>query len=211
MRKKVTLFLILVLCVLLTLSLVACNNGQIDKLPDEIGAGDVNDNKNDGNINAYLKFSMPKAVSSIFSSIYADEFNMSDVEYSIVYTDNTSTTVVNGGNLSDAMVTKVVDNSTNQDVLKDLGSPIVWRKGHYMVFVSVTLSGGGKAEGSFALHLKDRYKETEQVTLTFDLNNDKATAFFGTFKGGKGTVKVDKGITLASWDDFTDAFRMVCE
>ena len=211
MRKKVTLFLILVLCVLLTLSLVACNNGQIDKLPDEIGAGDVNDNKNDGNINAYLKFSMPKAVSSIFSSIYADEFNMSDVEYSIVYTDNTSTTVVNGGNLSDAMVTKVVDNSTNQDVLTDLGSPIVWRKGHYMVFVSVTLSGGGKAEGSFALHLKDRYKETEQVTLTFDLNNDKATAFFGTFKGGKGTVKVDKGITLASWDDFTDAFRMVCE
>lgn len=211
MRKKVTLFLILALCVLLTLSLVACNYRQIDKLPDEIGAGDVNGNKSNGNINAYLKFSMPKAVSSVFSSIYSDEFDMSDVEYSIVYTDGSSTTVVNGGNLSDAMVTKVVDNSTNQDVLQDLGSPIVWRKGHYMVFVSVTLSNGGKAEGSFALHLKDRYKETEQVTLTFDLNNDKATAYFGTFKDGKGTVKVDKDITFASWDDFTDTFRMVCD
>ncbi len=211
MRKKVTLFLILALCVLLTLSLVACNYRQIAKLPDEIGAGDVNGDKSDGNISAYLKFSMPKAVSSIFSSIYSDEFDMSDVEYSIVYTDGSSTTVANGGNLSDAMVTKVVDNSNNQDVLKDLGSPIVWRKGHYMVFVSVALSGGGTAEGSFALHLKDRYKEPEQVTLSFDLNNDKATAYFGSFKDGKGTVKVDKDITFASWDDFTDAFRMVCD
>ena len=212
MRKKVTLFLILALCVLLTLSLVACNNGQVGNLPDEIGAGDVNDGKSDGgNINAYLKFSMPKAVSSIFSSIYSDEFDMSDVEYSIVYTDGSSTTVVNGGNLSDSMVTKVVDNSTGKDVLQELGSPIVWSKGHYMVYVAVSIGSDKSAEGSFALHLKDRYQEAEQVTLSFDLNNDKATAYFGTFKGGKGTVKVDMGMTFASWDDFTDAFRMVCD
>ena len=211
MRKKVTLFLILVLCVLLTLSLVACNTSQaIDKLPGEIGAGDVNENKNNGKINAYLKFSMPKAASSVFSSIYSDEFSMSDVEYSIVYADNASTTVVNGGNLSDSMVTKVIDNS-GKDVLSELGSPIVWRKGHYMVYVSVSLDSGKSAEGSFALHLKDRYVETEQVTLSFDLNDNKATAYFGTFKNGKGSVKIDKGLTFASWSEFTDTFRMVCE
>lgn len=216
MRKKVTLFLILVLCVLLTLSLVACNKGQIDKLPDEIGAGDVNGGKSDGNINAYLKFSMPKAVSSVFSSIYCDEFDMSDVEYSIVYTDGSSTTVVNGGNLSDSMVTKITDgkrdeNGNEINYLEKFGSPIEWEKGHYMVYVSVSVGNDKSAEGSFALHLKDRYTEAEQVTLAFDLNNDKATAYFGTFKGGKGTVKVDKDITFASWDDFTDAFRMVCD
>ena len=227
MRKKVILFLILALSVILTFSLVACNSGQVGKLPDEIGAGDVNqNNSNNGKINTYLKFSMPEAASSIFNGIDVAEFDISKVLYSIVYTDDKTTTVVNGGNLTDAAIVKITDGTVDDDgklhdwltdfkkTVTDEGQSktvIDWQKGHYMVHVSVTLDNGKTADGSFALHLKKSYEKPEQIKLTFDLANADAHASFGEVQDGKRVVYVDKGIMFASWDDFTDAFRMGCD
>lgn len=199
MRKKVTICLILVLSVLLTLSLAACNAGaqDVDALPDNIGAGDVNQNNNgSGNVNAYLKFSMPEKASSVFSSIYVDEFDVSDVKYSIVYTDGKTTTEVNGGDLT-------------QDMIVAEDRPLLEKAGHHMIRVATTLSNGSEVKGSFALHLKDRYVPTPQVTLTFVLEQN-VQAFFGKTENGKVSVQVDQGITFESWYDFTDAFRMTC-
>ena len=228
MRKKVTLFLILALSVILTFSLVACNSGQVDKLPDEIGAGEVNqNNNNNGKITTYLKFSMPEAASSIFNGIDVAEFDVSKVLYSIVYTDDKTTTVVNGGNLTDAAIVKITDGTVDDngklhDWLPDFKKTVTdgegqsktvidWKKGHYMVHVSVTLDNGKAADGSFALHLKQSYEKPEQIKLTFDLANADAHASFGEVQDGKRVIYVDKGITFASWDDFTDAFRMGCD
>lgn len=219
--------MILALSVILTFSLVACNSGQVGKLPDEIGAGDVNqNNSNNGKINTYLKFSMPEAASSIFNGIDVAEFDISKVLYSIVYTDDKTTTVVNGGNLTDAAIVKITDGTVDDDgklhdwltdfkkTVTDEGQSktvIDWQKGHYMVHVSVTLDNGKTADGSFALHLKKSYEKPEQIKLTFDLANADAHASFGEVQDGKRVVYVDKGITFASWDDFTDAFRMGCD
>lgn len=223
--------MILALSVILTLSLVACNSGQVDKLPDEIGAGEVNQNNTDnGKINTYLKFSMPEAASSIFNGIDVAEFDVSQVIYSVVYTDDKTTTVVNGGNLTDSVIVKITDGTLDDDgtlhnwlddfkktVTDENGQSktvIDWQKGHYMVHVSVTLDNNKTADGSFALHLKKAYEKPEQVKLTFDLVLGKypnAHASFGEVQNGKRVVYVDRGITFASWDDFTDAFRMGCD
>lgn len=200
MRKKLVAVLILALSVILMLSLVACNSASqnIDELPDEINANKVNQGDNNSKINAYLRFYMPDKVSSVFSSIYVDEFDVSDVKYSIVYTDGTTTTEVNGGNLTLTMI-----NADDRALLE--------KAGHHQIRVATTLANGTEVTGSFALHLKERYVETPQVTVTVVLGDENAQAYFGTVSGGKAVVSIDKDISFNSWDSFTDSFKMACE
>lgn len=211
MRKKVSLILVLILGVVLTATLVACNGSQdIGKLPDDIGPGHIVDGGDDTVYQSYLKFYFPNGAPSVFNALYCDEFDVSEVEYSIVYTNGSVTTEVAGGNLTESMIAKVMDG--DEDITEQLGTPFEWRKGHFMVHASATLDNGKKVEGSFALHLKDRYQPAPTVTVTFDLrdNESKAQAYFGKTSddGTKATVTLGSGITFASWDEFTDAFRM---
>ncbi len=182
------------------LSLVACNTASqnVDDLPDEIGADKVNQSDNNSKINAYLRFYMPEKVSSIFSSIDVTDFDISDVKYTIVYTDGTTTTEVNGG----AVTLSMVDEADRE---------LLEKAGHHQIHVSTTLSNGKSVSGSFALHLKDHYTETPQVKVTMILGESNAQAYFGNVSNGKAIVNVDKGIKFDSWDDFTDAFSVACE
>lgn len=199
MRKKITIALILTLIAVLTLSLVACNGAQdVDSLPDEVGADKVNQSGDTSKIDTYLRFYMPDKVSSIFSSIYVDEFDLSDVKYAIVYTDGKTTTEINGGNVTESMVA-------------DDDKPLLSQAGHHQIHVSTTLSDGSEVTGSFALHLKDRYHETEQVTVKFNLGESNAQAHFAdSVANGVATVKVDKDIKFESWEDFYNAFTITC-
>lgn len=218
MRKKVSLILVLILGVVMLATLVACNGSQnIGKLPDVINPDKIVDNDNNANFDTYLKFYFPNGVTSIFNGMYADEFDASEVKYSIVYTNESLTTEVAGGFLKDAMIVKVTDGSVDENgqqknILSELGDPIVWRKGHFMVHATASLDNGKTASGSFALHLKDRYVATPTVSLTFNLQvgENKAQAYFGKTSedGSKVSVSVDKGLTFADWDAFTNAFRM---
>ncbi len=220
MRKKVSLILVLILGVVMLATLVACNGSQnIGKLPDVINPDKIVDNDNNANFDTYLKFYFPNGVTSIFNGMYADEFDASEVKYSIVYTNESLTTEVAGGHLTDAMITKVTDGSVNADTgeLRNLltvwgGAPISWKAGHFMVHATASLDNGKTASGSFALHLKDRYVATPTVSLTFNLQvgENKAQAYFGKTSedGSKVSVSVEKGLTFADWDAFTNAFRM---
>lgn len=221
MRKRVSLILVLILSAVLLATLVACNGSQnIGKLPDEINPDKViGGEENNTNFDTYLKFYFPKGVTSIFNAMFCDEFDASEVEYSVVYTNESITREVAGGHLTDAMITKVTDGSVDDKTgeLKNLldvwgGTPISWKAGHFMVHATANLDNGKTVSGSFALHLKDRYTPAPTVSLTFDLRDGEkvAQASFGKTNadGTKAIVTVESGVSFATWDDFTNAFRM---
>lgn len=197
MRKKLNVLFIVAMILMLVACLVACNKGvqDLSKLPDEVGV-------NNGEFvykDAYLKFAFPKQPSSVFSSIYVDEFDISDVIYSIVYTDGKTTTEVNGGSVTEEMVVEA-------------DRPLLSSVGHHMIHVSTTLEDGKVATGSFALHLKDHSLAVERVTWKFRLTDSgsggTATAYFGTVQQSVATIELDKGIVFSSWEEFVGEFRM---
>lgn len=190
--------------IILILCLAACNNGvqDINKLPDNIGGGG-NDNVNP-DANAYLKFSFSKHPSSVFNATFVDEFDISDVNYVIVYTDGVTTTEVNGGPVT-------------ADMVADEDRALLSTVGHHMIRVSATLDNGKVATGSFALHLKDRSAAITLVTLTFDLKDSQtgqvAWAYFGSTDRSRNiaTVQVEEGTRIDSWEDFNRIFRMALD
>lgn len=189
---------------LLILCLAACNNGiqDITQLPDNVGGG--NGDNVGANANAYLRFSFPKQPSSVFNAIYVDEFDISDVNYVIVYTDGATTTEVNGGPVT-------------QDMVSDEDIELLSTVGHHMIRVCATLDDGKVATGSFALHLKDRSAAISLVTLTFDLidpqTGQTAWAYFGTTDRSRNiaTVQVEQGSRFESWEEFNRNFRMALD
>lgn len=197
MRKKLNVLFIVAMICMLVACLVACNKGvqDLSKLPDEFGGNESEFVYKD----AYLKFSFPKQPSSVFSSIYVDEFDISDVIYSIVYTDGKTTTEVNGGSVTEEMV--VEDDR-----------PLLSSVGHHMIHVSTTLADGKTATGSFALHLKDHSLAVDRVTWKFLLGDSGsggfATAYFGSVQQNVATIEIDKGIVFSSWDEFISEFKM---
>lgn len=213
MRKKVSLFLIAILLVVLAISMVACNKGAQDagKLPDSINPSDIIETGgDDGPMTAQLKFSFPKGVTSVFKSMYVDEFDISDVEYCVVYlnTQTNATTEGSHGNLTENML------QTDEDRAN------VKRAGHHQIKVQVEAGKDDDgnavyAKGSFALHLQDRLAPVERVTLTFNLMDGerRANAAFGTTSqnGQTVSVSVDSGVSIASWDEFISTFRMTIE
>lgn len=213
MRKKVSLFLIAILLVVLAISMVACNKGAQDagKLPDSINPSDIIETGgDDGPMTAQLKFSFPKGVTSVFKSMFVDEFDISDVEYCVVYLNTQTNATTEGihGNLTENML------QTDEDRAN------VKRAGHHQIKVQVETGKDDDgnavyAKGSFALHLQDRLAPVERVTLTFNLMDGerRANAAFGTTSqnGQTVSVSVDSGVSIASWDEFISTFRMTIE
>lgn len=232
MRKKVSLFFIVVLLVVLAMSMIACDKSSQNggDLPEEINPSDVVEGKDDSEnatVTSSLKFSFPEGASSVFKSLFTDEFDISAVEYCVIYTnvDTKTTTEGKRGNLSVGMIEKITDSTVKNDdgTLKNfvddfctkdekgVVTSVKWQKGHYTVWVKAE-----GIEGSFALHLQDKLNPTPTVRFSIDAkdNNGRiANIQFNTVsvKDGVATVQLEEGVTFANWDEFTDAFRMSIE
>ena len=122
MRKKVSLFFIVVLLVVLAMSMIACDKSSQNggDLPEEINPSDVVEGKDDSEnatVTSSLKFSFPEGASSVFKSLFTDEFDISAVEYCVIYTnvDTKTTTEGKRGNLSVGMIEKITDSTVKND------------------------------------------------------------------------------------------------
>ncbi len=213
MRKKVSLLFIVLLLAILTIGMVACNKGSQDagKLPGEINPPDIiDDNDDDGPLTAQLRFAFPKGATSVFYSMFTDEFNISDVEYYVVYLNTQTQAITEGmhGNLSESML------QTDEDKAN------IKKAGHHQIKVQVEL---GKDEennpvyvkGSFALHLQDKLAPVNKVQLNFNLMDGerRATAHFNCSVSNDGiaTTSVLEGVEFKTWDEFISTFRMTIE
>lgn len=199
MRKKINIVFILALVLLSVLGLVACNKNVQQRFPFEENGGNNVEPTKEG---VYLKFDFTKHASSVFNAIFVDEFDVSDVQYTIVHTKDGSTTEVAGG----ALTTEMID---------EADKPLLSVKGHHMIHASLTLDDGKVATGSFALHLKDRNEGVTLVNVSFDLKCGSQTAWahFGTTDKARGivTVKVEDGARFESWSEFLRTFSMSLE
>ena len=213
MRKKVSLLFIVLLLAILTVSMVACNKGSQDagKLQDEINPSDIiDDTDDDSPMTAQLRFAFPKGTTSVFNSMFTDEFDISDVEYYVVYLNTQTQAITEGmhGNLSESML-QTDDDKAN-----------IKKAGHHQIKVQVEI---GKDEennpvyvkGSFALHLQDKLAPVNKVELNFNLMDGarRATAHFNcsVSKDGIATVKVLEGVEFKTWDEFINTFRMTID
>ncbi len=210
MRKKLSVVFIVLLMAILTVSMVACNKGSQNagKLPGTIDPSDIiGSGGEEGPMTSYLKFSFPEGATSVFYSMYVDEFDISKVRYSVVYMNTETKVTTEGvhGNLSEDML------ATDEDKAN------VKKAGHHQIKVQVKIGENDEnkpvyATGSFALHLQDRLAPQEFVSLRFDLKDGErlAKADFGTpSKDGRYvTANVSAGVKISSWDEFTSTFRM---
>lgn len=213
MRKKISLLFIVLLLAILTIGMVACNKGSQDagKLPGEINPPDIiDDNNDDGPLTAQLRFAFPKGATSVFYSMFTDEFDISDVEYYVVYLNTQTQAITEGmhGNLSESML------QTDEDKAN------IKKAGHHQIKVQVEL---GKDEennpvyvkGSFALHLQDKLAPVNKVQLNFNLMDGerRATAHFNCSVSNDGiaTTSVLEGVEFKTWDEFINTFRMTIE
>lgn len=213
MRKKISLLFIVLLLAILTIGMVACNKGSQDagKLPGEINPPDIiDDNDDDGPLTAQLRFAFPKGATSVFYSMFTDEFDISDVEYYVVYLNTQTQAITEGmhGNLSESML------QTDEDKAN------IKKAGHHQIKVQVEL---GKDEennpvyvkGSFALHLQDKLAPVNKVQLNFNLMDGerRATAHFNCSVSNDGiaTTSVLEGVEFKTWDEFISTFRMTIE
>lgn len=211
MRKKVSLLFIVLLLAILTVSMVACNKGSQDagKLPDEINPSDIIDDNDDSPLTAQLRFSFPKGATSVFNSKFTDEFDISDVEYYVVYLNTQTQAITEGmhGNLSESML------QTDEDKAN------VKKAGHHQIKVQVEI---GKDEennpvyvkGSFALHLQDRLAPENKVQIKFNLKDGNRVAtpqFNCSVTDGIATVSVLEGVKFETWDEFISTFRMTID
>ncbi len=213
MRKKVSLLFIVLLLAILTVALVACNKGAQDagKLPNEINPSDViDDSGDDSPLTAQLKFAFPKGATSVFNSMFTDEFDISDVEYYVVYLNTQTQTTTEGvhGNLSESML------QTDEDRTN------VKTAGHHQIQVQVEIGKDDEknpvyVKGSFALHLQDRLAPISKVQLNFNLKDGtrRATAHFNCSVSNDGiaTTSVLEGVEFKTWDEFVSTFRMTID
>lgn len=194
MRRKISLLLIIALVAILTIALFACNTTaqNPEDLPDSVG---VEDSELSDDVNAYLTFTFTSQATSVFKSIYIDEFDISTIKYCVVYTDGALTVEGQRGDLS-------------VDMLDEDSKIAITQAGHHMIKASLALDENTIASGSFPLHLMQRGQTIEKVTLTFELNNSRAS--FGTTdaSGDKAIVEVDKGASISSWNEFVNTFPM---
>ncbi len=213
MRKKVSLLFIVLLLAILTVSMVACNKGAQDarKLPSEINPSDViDDSDDDSPLTAQLKFAFPKGATSVFNSLFTDEFDISDVEYYVVYLNTQTQTTTEGvhGNLSESML------QTDEDRTN------IKTAGHHQIQVQVEIGKDDESnpiyvKGSFALHLQDRLAPISKVQLNFNLMDGtrRATPHFNCTVSSDGiaTTSVLEGVEFKTWDDFISTFRMTID
>ncbi len=205
MSKKVSLILAVILVALLAATMIACNGvdggDYLDKAPDTIGEPNVDiesEATSVGGGSATLKFVWTKNMSSVFSSISTDEFDIADVQYVIVFTKGAYTTESNPTSLSVAMV-------------DEEDRALLSKAGHHNINVTVNYkqneedetSKGVDIKGSFPLHLRNPYQATEMVELSFTLNGGRAN--FGETKNGVAKISVEKGVSF-TWTEFVRTF-----
>ncbi len=201
MSKKISIVLILALVVVLTATLVACNDAKV-QTPDVIGPSGSGGGSTVAESGAYLRFSYTTHVNSVFSAVYLDEFDVSDIKYYVVYVDKKGSP------------TREVDmGSVREEMIAEEDRPLLKVKGHHNIRISDVLDDGKVASGTFTLHLKDR-SVTERVTLTFNIG--AANAYFGSGSeqsGGQTVIKVqvDKGASFSSWSEFLRTFRLTLQ
>ena len=102
--------------------MIACDKSSQNggDLPEEINPSDVVEGKDDSEnatVTSSLKFSFPEGASSVFKSLFTDEFDISAVEYCVIYTnvDTKTTTEGKRGNLSVGMIEKITDSTVKND------------------------------------------------------------------------------------------------
>ena len=213
MRKKVSLLFIVLLLAILTIGMVACNKGSQDagKLPGDINPPDIiDDNEDDSSLTAQLRFAFPKGATSVFYSMFTDEFDISDVEYYVVYLNTQTQAITEGmhGNLSESML------QTDEDKAN------IKKAGHHQIKVQVEIDKDEEnnpvyVKGSFALHLQDKLAPVNKVQLNFNLMDGerRATAHFNcsVSNAGIATTSVLEGVEFKTWDEFISTFRMTID
>ncbi|MDE5600997.1 MAG: leucine-rich repeat domain-containing protein [Clostridia bacterium] len=201
MKKRISLVLFLLLTVIMVFTFAACNQQTNKKeLPDNVGGG--NNGTGTSTLTPSLKFDFPIAPSSIFSSIFVEEFELERyVQYSVVYTDE------HGATVRETPLGGVTKEMVDEADLKKLTTV-----GHHDIHVTTTHEGT-VLKGLFELHLKDKSGAISLVNYTFDLRDKSdatkvATAYFGTTDGSKASVNVEKGAVIHSWSEFVNSFQM---
>ncbi len=213
MRKSVKLLLIIALAVMLAGILAACSGstGLQYKPPSNIdGSGEVPTTTEPDGEAAYLSFSYLTQSPSVFKSIYVDEFNLSNIEYHIVYRITNvdasgKKTYTYSAGVGTALTRNIV---TNPDVLDSAGHDMVFVRINNPQYNAEAESGSlmrkQYVEGSFAIHLKER-TAVEWITLSVTLNG--GTAHFGSTTNGVASVKIAKGSTY-SWSQLVSDLPM---
>lgn len=199
MKKKVSVSLILIvmLAVVMAISLVACNRTptSIDDLPDDIG-GQINNGTLQQSTPAYLKFYFPMA-NSVFQGISLDEFDISDVEFSVVYVSS-----------SGVEVSEVPLGNVTEDMVAEEDRPKLKQPGHHEIHISTTLTSGETVSGTTKIHLKDDSGKLERVTVTITLHGGYTSNGELDMANDKAIVKVDKGYEFTDWQEFISTFRV---
>ncbi len=199
MKKKVSVSLILIvmLAVVMAISLVACNRTptSIDDLPDDIG-GQINNGTLQQSTPAYLKFYFPMA-NSVFQGISLDEFDISDVEFSVVYVS-----------ASGVAVSEVPLGNVTEEMVAEEDRPKLKQPGHHEIHISTTLTSGETVSGTTKIHLKDDSGKLERVTVTITLNGGYTSNGELDVENGKAIVRVDKGYEFTDWQEFISTFRV---
>ncbi|MCM1306234.1 MAG: leucine-rich repeat domain-containing protein [Bacteroides sp.] len=202
MRKRYNLVFILLLGLVMLFSLVACNQSLTKPNPDIGGNGSAAGSL-PANASAGLKFTFPVEMSSIFNSIYVDEFKLDKyVEYSVVYY-----------NAEGAALKEVPYGGVSEDMIAEEDKQYLSVAGHHKIHVTAELNDNTTASGAFDLHLKNR-GALSLAKYTFKLQDKNggglAYPYFGTLNKAQDevVVNVEKGVTFDSWEEFTRAFQM---
>ncbi len=205
MSKKLSLVLAIMLVALLAATMIACNgvdgSDYVDKVPDTLGEPNVDiadETTSVGGGVASLKFVWTTQMSSVFSSISTDEFDIADVQYVIVFKKGAYTTESIPAPLSEAMV-----DAEDRALLKTAG--------HHNINVTVNYKqneldpedDGVEIKGSFPLHLRNPYQAPKIVELSFKLNGGKAS--FGETSDGVAKIRVEQGVSF-TWTEFIRTF-----
>ncbi len=200
MRKKISVILAMILGIVMLCSFVACNaQRNVTEPPNSLTpSGPSDDTPTDAD--CYLRFTMPKHANSVFKKIYIDEFDITDVEYSIVYMDDDG-----------AVLSEVPMGQLTLDMVAEEDRPLLTTVGDHIINVTAKDKEDNSIEGSFTLRLKDRNVSVSVINAKFRLEQGTA-AYFGSRQQISGvdyaTVDVDEGMTFASWEEFSTAFLL---
>lgn len=199
MRKKasVSLILIVLLAVIMAVTLAACNRTPTDvnDLPSDLG-GQSTDNTLQKSTPAYLKFYFPLP-NSVFQGMFIDEFDIEDVEFSVVYVNDAG-----------IVVSEVPLGNVTEEMVKEEDRPKLTTPGHHEITISTTLSSGDVVSGTTKIHLKDHSGKIERVKVTINLNGGYTTN--GELDESKqhATISIDKGYEFTDWEEFVSVFRL---
>ncbi len=197
MRKKVNLMIILVLTVfLLSLALVACSGSfNKGKAPDTVGDEfvDVAEKAKETDDTLMLRFYFTKYMSSLFTKIPINDFDIGDIKYQVIYASS-------GEPVNNELYT-LTEDLVDADCKRLLRQP-----GKHTIMVTLPLGEGVEpARGSFTLNLAAESEQLEFVTVTFAL--DGGQAYFGEVGNGEASIELQKG-TKYTWADFEKDFVM---